>query len=303
MKTIVFIDTNIFLDFYRAREPGLGLLAHIGNHHDRIITGSQVEMEFKKNRQSEVLRVLGGFKPPDWNTLTTPGFLSASKPQRAILKRRREIDVFSKSLRSKIEGVLRHPAIHDPVFRAAQQLFRHKGPLNLDRSNKARYSIRRLAWKRFILGYPPRKAGDTSTGDSINWEWIIECAVRSGKHVVVVSRDSDFGVRFGKDLILNDWLSEEFHSRVSRLRHIRLTDSLAEAFKEAAVPVSRKEAEEEQTLLAEIQALPSEAVQRPSTPGTVDLANLNRALQELFKTINSRPKAVKEPPPNQSESG
>ena len=28
----------------------------------------------------------------------------------------------------------------------------------------------RLAWRRFLLGYPPRKANDTSIGDAVNWE-------------------------------------------------------------------------------------------------------------------------------------
>jgi hypothetical protein len=49
-KLLIFIDTNILLDFYRVRRDGvgLGLLEKIGDHHDRIITGSQVEMEYKK---------------------------------------------------------------------------------------------------------------------------------------------------------------------------------------------------------------------------------------------------------------
>lgn len=57
MKTLLFIDTNILLDFYRVRgrQGELSILDHIDQHHDRIITGSQVEMEFKKNRSAVIL--------------------------------------------------------------------------------------------------------------------------------------------------------------------------------------------------------------------------------------------------------
>ena len=47
--TLLFIDTNIFLVFYRqvGRESNLSILKHLRPHHDRIITTRQVEMEFK----------------------------------------------------------------------------------------------------------------------------------------------------------------------------------------------------------------------------------------------------------------
>ena len=49
IMTLLFIDTNIFLDFYRqvGRESNLSILKHLRPHHDRIITTRQVEMEFK----------------------------------------------------------------------------------------------------------------------------------------------------------------------------------------------------------------------------------------------------------------
>ena len=250
---LVFVDTNIFLDFYRSRDARLGLLGHLTTNTDRIITSSQVEMEYKKHRQREVLRVLQAFKNPDWNSLTAPAFLSTSKANRAIAKRRSQIEAHAKQLKTRIENVLRSPSRYDPVYRAATQLFGADSEYNLSRTKDARFGVRRRAWKRFILGYPPRKSSDTSTGDAINWEWIIDCASRSGKNVVIVSRDTDFGTEFGNDLFLNDWLQQEFRERVSRRRSITLTTRLAEAFKQAAVPVSTKEAADEVALLEEIR--------------------------------------------------
>lgn len=60
METLIFIDTNILLDFYRLRGQGndLSILGHITQHLPLFITTTQVEMEFKKNRPSVMGDVL-----------------------------------------------------------------------------------------------------------------------------------------------------------------------------------------------------------------------------------------------------
>ena len=57
IDALIFIDTNIFLDFYRIRRTDVSMkyLEEIVKHKDIIITSSQVEMEYKKNRQSAIL--------------------------------------------------------------------------------------------------------------------------------------------------------------------------------------------------------------------------------------------------------
>src|SRR5580765_7471463 len=45
---------------------------------------------------------------------------------------------------------------------------------------------------------PPRKPNDTSMGDAINWEWIVECAKTLNGSVIIVSRDRDYGVTYNK---------------------------------------------------------------------------------------------------------
>ena len=93
-------------------------------------------------------------------------------------------------MRNRTEQLFRSPTTKDPVYKVAQRVFKHPSDHNLTRQRKERDSIRRLAYKRFVLGYPPRKAGDTSVGDAVNWEWIVRCACDSGDDVVIVSRDS-----------------------------------------------------------------------------------------------------------------
>jgi hypothetical protein len=100
-----------------------------------------------------------------------------------------------------------------------------------------------------MLGYPPRKDGDTSIGDAINWEWIVSCAETTGNHVVIVSRDSDFGISFNGESILNDWLLQEFRERVSKKRKVVLTDRLSAGLKAAAITVTKQEEKSEEEFL------------------------------------------------------
>jgi predicted nucleic acid-binding protein len=201
MDAIIFIDTNIFLDFYRIRSSDISLsyLDLIDKNHDKIITGNQIEMEFKKNRQKIILESIAKIKTPNWESLTPPAILSEAKPSDVIKKKKLEIAKQQKKLRDRILKILKNPATHDPVYKTLQRLFKNNSNLNLNREKKIRFTIRNLAKKRFILGYPPRKKEDNSIGDSYNWEWILKCAEASGKSVIIVSRDSDYGVIYDKE--------------------------------------------------------------------------------------------------------
>jgi hypothetical protein len=248
---LVFIDTNIFLDFYRARgSDSLAILEHLDGKYDRVITGSQVEMEFKKHRQAEIIAAYNAIKTPGFNELRSlPSFLSDSKQKSGIETSETQVEAMVTRLQQRTQRLLLKPSSHDPVYTQTQRLFRSDSPYNLSRDKKVRHRIRGRAVKRWRLGYPPRKKGDTSIGDAVNWEWIVQCAIESKKHVVVVSRDTDFGAMFGKEPIINDWLAEEFHDRVSKTRKIRLTNRLTKAFDRAGLRVTSKEKKEEEEFL------------------------------------------------------
>lgn len=100
-----------------------------------------------------------------------------------------------------------------------------------------------------MLGYPPRKGSDTSIGDALNWEWIVQCSIDTGKHVVIVTRDTDYGAIHDNKSHLNDWLKQEFSERVSQKRKIVLTDKLSIGLKLVHAAVSLEMEQEEQKLL------------------------------------------------------
>lgn len=253
LDTLLFVDTNVLLDFYRIRKSDISTkyLQQLEACKDRLILGSQVEMEYKKNRQKVIVESLNSFSGPDWSKLTTPAIVSDLQASKMIEKKRKEIIVQHKKLNEKIKNILSEPGKHDPVYQTLQRLFKNESPLNLSRERKERFAIRNLARKRFVLGYPPRKSADTSIGDAVNWEWIVKCSIDTGKHVVIVTRDTDFGAIHDGSSYLNDWLKQEFSERVSQKRKIILTDKLSQGLKIVHAAVTREMEEEEARVIAE----------------------------------------------------
>lgn len=251
LDALIFIDTNIFLDFYRIRKSNVSLkyLEQIEKHKGILITSTQVEMEFKKNRQNVILESIGEVKKMNNTNLSIPAILSNAKATEMIKKSKKEIESQQKRLKEQIERILLKPNQYDPVYKSLQRLFKYNSEINLNRQNKQRFAIRKLAMKRFVLGYPPRKNSDNSVGDAVNWEWIIKCAENTGKNIIIVTRDTDFGAIHENESYLNDWLSQEFKERISQKRKLILTDKLSEAFKLVEIPVTKEMIEEEEKII------------------------------------------------------
>ena len=247
LSALIFIDTNIYLDFYRYRKSDISLkyLELFEKHKDKIITSSQVEMEFKKNRQVALLETIGKLKGIDSSDITLPTILLQTKAADMVNEKKKAISKHQQVLKTRIEKILKNPKFNDQVYKSLEKIFTNDSNINLNRENELRFNIRDLAKKRFELGYPPRKDKDTSYGDAINWEWIIYCAQNFSKDIIIVSRDSDYGVNYSNEHILNDWLTQEFKQRVSSRKKVILTDKLHTAFNYLSISVTKEMKKEE----------------------------------------------------------
>ena len=180
---------------------------------------------------------------------------------KTLEKHRKQIVTQQKKLSATITKILGNPSQYDPVYQTLQRLFKYDSVLNLSRQNKERFAVRNLARKRFALGYPPRKNSDTSIGDSVNWEWIVKCSAATGKHVVIVTRDTDYGVIHDGSSYLNDWLKQEFSERVSKQRKIILTEKLSQGLKLVHAAVTRDMEREEELLLKHVRMASGEELE------------------------------------------
>jgi len=255
-KFLLFIDTNVFLDFYRAEnEASLSLLKHVESIPEVLITSDQVEVEFLNNRQRVISAALQSLKTPSLSPFV-PAYLSDSRAASRIERNLDDIKAQISSLKKRLARILENPASHDPVFRVVKKACSFRSPINLKYCEAKRDKIFEGALRRFQRGFPPRKREDTSAGDAINWEWIIDCANQTGVDVLIVSRDGDFGLRLDGKHYLNDWLKQEFKERVSPRRKIEFTTSLVSALRKLAVPVTKAEEEGERTIMSQASLPP-----------------------------------------------
>jgi hypothetical protein len=282
LKKLLFVDTNIWLDFYRTRnEAGLALLKHVEAVSNKIIVTYQLESEYKKNRQAAILEGMQELKPP--GQIPRPGIFSDAKSTQVLNKSLKEAEKRVKDLKSRLTKALENPSGNDPVYQACQRIFHKTDSLVLSRENPAKSIIRRKAMRRFLHGCPPRKKNDTSYGDAFNWEWMIHCANSENAELVIVSRDSDFGTVFDNKVYVNDHLRQEFSDRVSKKRKLLLYTRLSEALKHFAVPVTEKEVQAESEIV--------EAKVAPAATTSDDRVARLMQIFETFKNVTDGPKA------------
>lgn len=243
---LLFVDTNILLDFYRV-QGDTGLHPLIEQHASRIITTYQVEMEFRKHRQREIVKSLAGVTRQNQN-LQAPAFLRDDPAFAEFNRLGEQAATIVESFKARIRQLL-NPTSADPVLVAVNKLFRTASPIRLVRDSADDLIVRRFARKRFAQGFPPRKSDDTSFGDGINWEWIVKCAVSQNRDVVIASRDSDYGLVEGRNAHINDWLLHEFETRVGGGRRLTLANGLSGGLNAIGVDVSKKQSEAEQWIV------------------------------------------------------
>jgi len=268
IRKLLFIDTNIWLDFYRSRnETGLALLTHVETVADKLIVSYQLESEFKRNRQVAIVEGIQELKAPV--QILRPGIFSNTHASEALTRGTKEAEKRVKALKAKLTKALEEPSRYDPVYQACQRIFHKSDSLVLTREDKIRHVIRRKAFRRFLHGCPPRKKSDTSIGDAINWEWMVYCAQVQNAELVIVTRDADYGLHFENKSYINDHLKQEFAERVSKKRSLLLYSRLSEALKHFSVPVSAKE-ESAETEIVESQPIAVASKAEPVPPESLN---------------------------------
>lgn len=265
IQKLIFIDTNIWLDFYRAQnEAYMGLLDKVEGIMAKVIVTHQLETEFKKNRQQVILKsvkLLGDHIP---KKVPSVGVLAQAQQFKMVGK---DIDSARKriqNLQDRLVKMIEEPTQKDPVFKAVNRVFHRSGDdLILTRETKddeKRKSVRERAERRFMHGCPPRKSDDTSYGDAVNWEWMIDCAKAKDGELVIVSRDADYGCTYDGKSYINDHLWHEFSARVSRKRNLLLYTKLSDALKHFNVTVTEAQVNAEKQLIADAHPVSEHSV-------------------------------------------
>lgn len=226
---LIYIDTNVFLDFYQASTDRLVVFDEILGRSRNVLLTEQTVNEFRRNRISRLTQLAENIrKGPHPQVYTTavvqslPGFKEWVKAKDAAKKAAQEISDELISWVTKEES--------DPVLAAFEKLVAATKVIAIEDSLVER------ARRRKILGQPPTSPDKHTIGDELIWESLLTW---KDDDLVVVTRDKSF-------LDNGAILKREFESATGKAL-IELTASLAAGLK-ATGQESKKVEEAEKKL-------------------------------------------------------
>lgn len=202
----VFIDTNIFLDFFSFAPDDLEelkkLQVAVSSGEMVLWTTSQVKDEFARNREDQVAKSLKVLRETAPSKQGVPHIGRSLPALDELLRAKKD---YGEKLNTLEEEVLQAYEHEDLAADHALD-----GLWKLMKVIEADETIVSKAHRRVECGNPPGKKG--SLGDAINWECLLSEGPNDEK-LYIVSNDKDFrsSVQEGrmKDVLISEWQSEK----------------------------------------------------------------------------------------------
>jgi hypothetical protein len=116
---------------------------------------------------------------------------------------------------------------------------------------------------------------------------MVYCARSRNAELVIVTRDSDYGIEYDGQAYVNDHLKQEFAERVSQKRKLLLYRRLSDALKHFKVAVTPQEEQAESEIVAQ------EVIELPRPSATEERL---RGLRLIFEEFSQRMSAARKPP-------
>ena len=178
----IFIDTNVFLDFYRAKKDSLEILRELYQHSGSIVFPSLVYDEFLRNRVKiieQVINSLRNEKPKYFTSAIVEGLEVFEDLKRFREEHKKYLDITI----SKLEEI-KEDSKQDDVFLELSKLYKSEKIEIYEHDN----SIIDKAQRRHLLGAPPG-TDKIKICDEVIWETLL---ARMNDDILIVSRDSTY---------------------------------------------------------------------------------------------------------------
>jgi hypothetical protein len=155
---LVFVDTNIMLDFYRMPGENAGRqIDSLKKHLNSIIVTEQVKMEFMKHRQKVISDMMAQMAAPQKAAL--PMILTGSRAGKALSKAMEQAVKRHKEAKQRVELILADPGRFDPVYRGLSALFSHNARSILSGQTRRGTKSESRPWNVFGLAILPGNQG------------------------------------------------------------------------------------------------------------------------------------------------
>jgi hypothetical protein len=227
--TRIYIDTNVFLDFYQSAKDRMAIFQELLARADHIIVPEQTVREFRRNRAARLSKLAEMVeKSANIHVYTTaivremPAFKEWEAARYAAKKHAKAIET---QLRSWVID-----ESSDPVYRQFVKLYSQGTTMSTPSDALAK------AQQRKLLGEPPTSPDKYTAGDEIIWETLLALC---NDDLIVVSRDHTF-------LDNESLLRSEFEAKGAR-RLLVVTDSLSHALRlvgKPSAPIEQAEMED-----------------------------------------------------------
>lgn len=295
--TLLFIDSNKYLDLYRT-DKGRKLLAPLREQVQHIFVPQQVVNEVQRNKVSVAAEFLGQkFRELRVQTFNVPDHLSGSKQGQGddILQQLKKIGQDIRVANGQVDALAL--SIMEQIGRSEDEVSEALAPIFAKAVTHSRDELQRARDRR-ELGNPPGKATNP-IGDQLIWEQILT-HFKGKKRLWIISRDGDYGTEYGGGCFLNRFLYEEL-SQVAAEPEVYLFADTVEGilhFVETTgvkannrlTPEEVEEIETEERSLPELHQ-PSEGVRRAMAEMakmTLPSDELRRAMTEMAKLTQPR---------------
>jgi predicted nucleic acid-binding protein len=236
----LFIDTNIFLNFYSFSDEHLDkledLIALIKKEKIRLFLTQQVIDEFKRNRErklKKILEYISSFKA----NLSSPVICHDYADMKKIQNLLKSVDVCKKQLVGLLKKGIKEKSLK--ADKLIEEIF------SISKTIEISADVLSKAKERFDLGNPPGK--NNSYGDAVNWEYLLK-NVPMSEDIFFVTTDKDYRSDIN-DTEFSPFLKEEWQNK--KKAKIVYYDLLSKFLKEKfpVVKITGKEIKEEKEIL------------------------------------------------------
>jgi len=239
----IFIDTNVFLDFYRAKQDKLEILMELHQHSDSIVFPSLVYDEFLRNRTKVIRQVitnLNNERPKYFNSAIVEGLEVFEDLKRSREEHKKYLDITI----SKMEEI-KEDSKQDDVFLELSKLYKSEKIKIYEHDNSTIHK----AQTRHLLGQPPG-TDKIKICDEVIWETIL---AKIDDDIIIVSRDGTYQENY-------HYLSHEYEKRTDK-KLLKVTDKINEGLKLLGVEVPQKIVELEEQQIEDIKWEVKESVE------------------------------------------
>jgi predicted nucleic acid-binding protein len=235
------IDTNYFLDFYRAGKDSLKVLDEISGYGSHIVFPEQVYREFRRSAQSVLEREIEVFDKGHTNGFAlNPSQLVRDLPEYEAYERaKKELRERTKEILKVLKGMSADRDM-DKIYQHVETLYLMPGVEQLKTSPE----IIERAKNRQLLGDPPG-TNTISIGDEVIWEVLLEYV---SDDLIIVTGDKSFTNNFR-------FLSDEFYEVTGKDLFIfsKLSDAIKKLGESPSDDLIEFERESEFERLSELQ--------------------------------------------------